>query len=231
VRRKRIVRALPGIFGSLTGESSAVESRRIDQEGHTGKPGLISDTRGSTELIQFVLVLPVFVLILYGSFEIWKIVSVRQAMGAAAYQTARCRSIYNECRDVTSIQSPDVVIGGDNYRCEWVLLHELINNSFVDREDLRGAEIRYRDPRGDLLCVVFVDQHLRPFTYDAICPVDPTTLGRNAKFDVELAMFLPWPIIIPGLPTENPTMVVRHRGYIECGPRWRPTPTPTLPAP
>ncbi len=156
---------------------------------------------------------------------------MKQALGAAAYQAARCRSIYNRCRDVRSIQPPDVVSGGDDYRCEWVLLHELINNSFVDRQDLVGAEVRYKNTVGDLLCVVIVDEHLRPHTYDRICPRDPTTLGRNTKFDVEVALFLPWPITIPGLPQDSPTLVSRHRSYIECGPRWQPIPTPTLPAP
>jgi hypothetical protein len=188
---------------------------------------LLQDRTGSIDLLQFVLVLPIFVLILYGSFEVWKIVTVRQAIGAAAYQAARCRSIYNRCNDVESIRPPTVIEDGDDYRCEWVVLHELANNGFVDEEDLLGAEIRYRDTDGDLLCVVAVDQHLRPYTNDAMCPRDPTSLGRNTKFDVEVAMFLPWPIIIPDRPSRSPTLVARHRTYIECGPRWQPTPTPT----
>jgi hypothetical protein len=187
------------------------------------------DERGSVDLIQLVLVLPIFVLLLYGSFEIWKIVSVKQSLGAATYQAARCRSVYSKCNQVPSMED-------DDFRCERVLLNELEDNSFVDGEDLVGVEIRYRNEDGDVICVLAVNQHLMPEKIS--CQQDPTQLGRNQKFDVEAALFLPWPIVVPGLSfegdeaTSSPTLVARHRSYIECGPGWRPTPVPTpLPTP
>jgi hypothetical protein len=187
---------------------------------------LIADRRrGSADLIQLVLILPIFVLLIYGSFEVWKIVSVKQSLGAATYQAARCRSVYNDCNGVTNLED-------DEFNCEWVLLNEVADNGFVDQEDLIGAEIRYRDEQGNVICVVGVNQNLE--IEKRSCPEDPAgDLGRNEKFDVEAELFLPWPIFIPGLFPDGSggtsiTLVARHRSYIECGPQWSPpTPTPT----
>ncbi|MGD9029277.1 MAG: pilus assembly protein [Anaerolineae bacterium] len=186
--------------------------------------GLLEDKRGSVDLVQLVLVLPIFVLLLYGSFEVWKVVSVKQSLGAATYQCARCRSVYNDCNGVSNITE-------DNFNCEWVLLNELADNSFIDWEDLVGIEIRYRDERRNVICVVAMDQTFRP--YRRSCPEDPARLDRNEKFSVEAELFLPWPIFFSSLfsqggeASESVTLSARHRSYIECGPRWRPTPTPT----
>ena len=192
------------------------------------KPDLIRDRKGSVDLIQLVLALPIFILIFYGFFEVWKIVSVRQSLGAATYHAARCRSLY-----------PGRPIGGgtsldeDGYRCEWGLLKELVNNSFVEEEDLWGVQIRYRNKNGNVICVVTPGQ----IAQDAVnvCPNGPTSLACNEKFDAEAALFLPWSISVPGLPSRGMTLVARHRSFIECDPNWQPTPlpilTPTVPPP
>lgn len=187
---------------------------------------LKADRQGSVNLIQFVVVLPIFVLLIYGSFEIWKIVSVKQSLGAATYQAARCRSVYNREHPNMGISSVD-----DEdypYGCEVILLNELIDNSFVDKEDLPGAQIRYRDDSGNVICIITVTQRL--VLQKGFCNPDPTTLARREKFDVEAELRLPWALFIPGLPSDSPTLVARHRGYIEGIPRWRPirTPTPIL---
>ena len=188
------------------------------------RSSLIADRTGSADIIQFILVLPVLILLLYGSFEVWKIVSVKQSLGAAAYQAARCRSVYNRYSGVTGISD-------DNFNCEKVLLNDLADNSFVDWDDLADIEIRYRNESGDLICVVAVNRYGQ-LTIRA-CPEDPTLLWRNEKFDVEAVLPLPWPLLMLSLPSEGgegattPALVARHRTYIEAGPRWRPTPTPT----
>lgn len=186
------------------------------------RSGLVGDRRGSTNLIQFVVVLPIFVLLIYGSFEIWKIVSVKQSLGAATYQAARCRSVYNgeyPGMGISSIDDEDYPYG-----CELILLNELLDNSFVDREDLVGVEIAYRDDVGNVICVLTVNQQL--VLQRAFCRPDPTTLGLGERFDVEATLSLPWPLSIPGLPSGSPSLVASHRGYIEGGPRWRPILTP-----
>jgi len=180
--------------------------------------------RGSADFIQLMLILPIFALLLYGSFEMYRIVSVKQSLSAATYQAARCRSVrhgeyYGE------EPPPDRVLSlqSDDYRCEWVLLHELADNSFIDWEDLMGAEIRYRDDRGNVICVIPMAVVMSDGSLGATCPVDPTNaFGCNGKFSVEAELFLPWPLLIPSLSNEYPTLGARHRSFIECGPGWEP---------
>ena len=187
---------------------------------------LIKDRKGSVDLIQLVLVLPIFVLLSYGFFEAWKIVSVRQSLGMATYHAARCRSLYNDRRanypDRFS-DDPDS-LDDDRFRCEWGLLHELVNNAFIDEEDLWGVQIRYRNANGDVVCVVTASQIANGA--ENVCPNSPMTFACDQKFDVEAALVLPWPIIVPGLPSRDMTFVSRHRSYIECPPTWQPTPIP-----
>lgn len=95
----------------------------------------IRDRRGSADVIQFVLILPIFVLMFYGFFEVWKIVSVKQSLDAGTYQAARYLSIYHDGDE-------------DRDRCERVLLMELANNSLIDEDDLPDLRIKYYDARG-----------------------------------------------------------------------------------
>jgi hypothetical protein len=80
---------------------------------------LIKGERGSTQIIEFVLILPIFVLILYGSFEVWKIVSVKQSLDAAVGRLAQCLRLYHVDDD-------------DRDRCERIVWMELGGNSVMD---------------------------------------------------------------------------------------------------
>ncbi len=48
----------------------------------------IKDRRGATAL-QSLLFIAIFVVILYMSFEVWKVVSIKQSLHGAAYQAAK----------------------------------------------------------------------------------------------------------------------------------------------
>lgn len=152
------------------------------------------DKRGSADLFQVVLVLPIVVALLYGSFEIWKIIAVKQSLSAATYQAARCLSR-------PSYTNP--------YRCYELLRNELLNNSWLDENDVETVAIRYYDQNNGRLSIT-----------------DLETLGCWERFSVEAEMFLPWPVLIRDL-MENPTLMSRHTNYVECGPTFSPTPTPT----
>jgi len=197
------------------------------------RPNLIKDRKGSVDLIQLALVLPIFVILLYGFFEVWKIVSVRQSLGAATYHAARCRSLYSD-PDRPTGDAP--TIDDDGYRCEWGLLKELENNSFIDEEDLWGVEIRYRNAVGDVICVVTAREMNSP-KLENICLNGPTSLACGERFDAEAALFLPWPIFSTILSSggsgepRSASLTARHRSFIECDPSWQPTPTPTPPPP
>ena len=46
-----------------------------------------------TVLIQFVLVLPVLLILVFGSFALWKVVSAKQSLISGTYQAARYLSV------------------------------------------------------------------------------------------------------------------------------------------
>lgn len=193
------------------------------------RPNPIKDRTGSIDLLELVFVLPIFVLLFYGFFEVWKLVSVRQSLGAATYHAARCRSLYH---DPDRPDDDDPTIDDDGYRCEWTLLKELESNSFIDEEDLWGVQIRYRNARGDVICIVTAREMNSPDVRN-VCLNGPTSLACGERFDAEAALYVPWPVFATVLSSEgdadprNLTLVARHRSFIECDPTWQPTPTPT----
>ncbi len=79
----------------------------------------IRGERGSTQVIEFVLILPILVLILYGSFEVWKVVSVKQSLDAAVGRLALCLRLYHMDDD-------------DRNRCESIVRMELGGNRLMD---------------------------------------------------------------------------------------------------
>ena len=93
---------------------------------------LIKSERGSTQIIEFVLILPILVLILYGSFEVWKVVSVKQSLDAAVGRLAQCLRLYHANNDVE--------------RCERIVSMELGGNNAMDGR-LELIEYYDRDDR------------------------------------------------------------------------------------
>jgi hypothetical protein len=91
---------------------------------------LIRGERGSTQVIEFALILPILVLILYGSFEVWKVVSVKQSLDAAVGRLAQCLRLYHVDDD-------------DRDRCERIVWMELGGNDLMDGP--LGLTIGYYD--------------------------------------------------------------------------------------
>lgn len=79
---------------------------------------LIKGERGSSQVIEFALILPILVLILYGSFEVWKVVSVKQSLDAAVGRLAQCLRLYHVGDD-------------DRGRCERIVWMELGGNNLM----------------------------------------------------------------------------------------------------
>jgi len=49
---------------------------------------LVRDKRGAT-VVTYALLFPIFVLLIFGGFEVWKIISIKQSLNAGTYQAAR----------------------------------------------------------------------------------------------------------------------------------------------
>ena len=171
----------------------------------------VLDQRGSP-LIEFVLVLPLFLILIFGSFVVWKIVSAKQSLASGTYQAARYLSVEGRYLDY----APDLDDDPDDWQdaARVIIVRELGNNSLL---------------RPLPQPVVTIEPPVRPQ-----CPPDdavrtPMPHLKRALFTVRAKITLPWPVRIPFLETitETITLEEKRTSYIECGPIFGPTPTPT----
>ena len=174
--------------------------------------------RGSA-LIQFVLVLPLFLILIFGSFAVWKVVSAKQSLVSGTYQAARYLSVEGRFLDYY----PDP----DDYLDDWedvariIVISELENNSLL---------------RPLPQPIISFDRPSRPQCPKEDAINDPMTHLEDALFTVQAEITLPWPVRIPFLDPETITLVEKRTSYIECKPIFGPaptlTPTPTpMPTP
>lgn len=170
----------------------------------------LRDSRGST-IIQFVLVLPIFIILVFGSYEIWKLVHLKRSLEAATVQAARYLSIEGSHLD----KYPE-----DWEAYAWTIVAQELENEPLLQDELSGAELwievdtrfRFGEPR---------------------CPGEDSKSAREAVNRAERAQFsvyselrIPSPIRIPLVGTAgNLTLTERHWRYRECGPNTLPTPS------
>ena len=98
---------------------------------------LVRDKRGAI-LVQAILFLPIFILIVVGSFEVWKAISVKRSLHSGTYQATRYLSL-----------NPDDSLDPTKWGAEaWKLIvPELANNGFVDDDAARRVEIYITPPK------------------------------------------------------------------------------------
>lgn len=169
------------------------------------------DERGDT-IIQFVLVLPLFLILIFGSYEVWKLVHLKQSLEAATIQAAR----------YLSMEGPfflDEYPDGWRQRAYVIIARELVNEPL-----LQNASARLEVDVGTKFALG------RPE-----CPGRDATRARYALDRAERAQFavysrleFPSPFRIPLVGTaENVVLTETHWHYLECAPNdVSPTPTP-----
>jgi hypothetical protein len=185
---------------------SKVQSSKSEVRGAKLRLGAwVLDRKGST-LTQFVLVLPLFLVLLYGSFAVWKVASAKQSLASGTYQAARYLSVEGRYLD---------------YPWDWadaarvVIVRELENNSLLR-------------PPPDL--DVTVEPASRPQCPPEDAIRNPWPYLDRALFTITAQITLPWPARIPYLDPETITLVEKRTSYIECEPIL-PGPTPPEPEP
>ncbi|MFQ5875026.1 MAG: TadE/TadG family type IV pilus assembly protein, partial [Dehalococcoidia bacterium] len=84
--------------------------------------------RGSA-LIQFVLVLPIFLILVFGSFAVWRVISAKQSLASGTYQAARYLSVEGRYLHYY----PDVDDDPDDWEdvARIIIANELKNNSLL----------------------------------------------------------------------------------------------------
>ncbi|MBM4429671.1 MAG: pilus assembly protein, partial [Chloroflexi bacterium] len=152
---------------------------------------LRKDNRGSYELLQFALILPIFVVILYGSFELTKLISIRQSLDAGTYQAARYLSVYH-----TSYAHPERVKprpGDDTLRALRLIWESLQANSYLTGDPAVRLSVRYFNALG---------QEIRS-PADLNCSDMESALARQETngliFTVRAELTLPWRASVLGI--------------------------------
>jgi hypothetical protein len=171
----------------------------------------VSDQWGSA-LIEFLLVLPLFLTLIFGSFVVWKIVSARQTLASGTYQAARYLSVEGRFLDY----DPDPDDDPDDWQdaARVIIVRELENNSLLRPLPQPVITIESLNPPSPPKCP----------TEDAVN--DPMSHLEDALFTIRTEIILPWPVRIPFLDPETITLVEKRTSYIECKPILAPAPTP-----
>ena len=97
---------------------------------------LTGDERGAI-LVQFALLVPIFILIAVGSFEVWKAISVKRSLHSGTYQATRYLSL-----------NPVEPLDPEEWRevAEGFIIPELANNGFVEDDAARWVDIYITPP-------------------------------------------------------------------------------------
>lgn len=170
------------------------------------------DERGDT-IIQFVLVLPIFIILVFGSHEIWKLVHLKLSLEAATIQATR----------YLSIEGPfflDEYPEGWRQRAYVIIARERANELLLQNESVE----------------LWVDVGTRFRLGRPECPGDGSKRAHQAVNRVERAQFavhselkIPSPVRIPLVGTaENLILTETHWHYLECSPN-DVSPTPVVP--
>jgi len=89
----------------------------------------VRDKRGAT-VVTYALLLPILILLILGTFEVWKVISIKQSLNAGTYKAARYLSANNDrwqddrekARGIIWRELENNGLLGDDVR-EWVEIH------------------------------------------------------------------------------------------------------------
>jgi len=149
------------------------------------------DQRGAT-LVTYALVLPLLILLIFGSYAVWRIMVIRQSLSLGTYQAAWELS----------------------QQARYLPLDEEVWRGIAEpivRENVEGN--RLIEPGFTLHVAVTL-----PNTN--VCGRSP--LVDDIIFTVKATLSLPTPIRIPYLDPVNLTLTEQHTSYVQCPRGWDP---------
>jgi hypothetical protein len=191
-------RQLPGSnSGSSTGPlSKPVLSLSKGSGGVSGRSPLGMDQRGAT-LVTYVLVLPLLILLIFGSFAVWRIMVIRQTLFLGTYKAAR-----------------ELSYQGRNLPLDETVWREVADS--VIRAEVEGNHL-IESGYALNVAVTLPDTN----SCGRSLPVG------NSLFTVKATLILPTPIRVPYLdPIINPTLTEQRTSFVECPRGWEGTPPP-----
>lgn len=157
-------------------------------------------------IAEFVLVLPIFLILLVGSYQVWKLVHLKQTLEGATIEATRYLSVEGPYIQQEWPQ-------GWQWRARQIVAEELTNEP-VFRDDL------------DTMTLTVNVQKESGNNYAPSCPGDEAKLQYEAlerayesRFSVVSQLELPLPVHIPFLTLpERLTLTEREWHYLECDP-------------
>ena len=183
----------------------------------------LKDQRGTYELVQFALILPVFVMLLYGSFEILKLVAIRQSLETGTYQAARYLSVYHKTYHDPGYNRATLE---ERQQAERLIWESLLASPFISEETPIRVVIRYFNGANQELT--------SQASFDSACSDIQQSVHNNDPnlvLTVRTQVTLPWAGTVLGLSLGNVTISSAHSVFVDCGP-WYPWPAETpLPTP
>lgn len=184
---------VPNLLGVWRHKSQRVgDSGPLRTPTPTGRGPLSTDQRGAT-LVTYVLVLPLLILLILGSFAVWRIIVIRQTLFLGTYKAAW--ELSQQARELPFDEN------------EWW--------GFADpiiRTEVEGNHLI--EPGFTLDVSVTLPKTLAcPPVYDSR-PID------DILFTVEATLSLPTPIRIPYLDPINLTLTEQRTSYVRCPRVW-----------
>jgi hypothetical protein len=186
------------------------------------------DRRGAYDVIQFALIVPIFIIILYGSYELLKLVSIRQALDTGTFQAARYLSVYHKYYYDALYNR---VGADDTQQALRLIAQSLDDNPFITAAVQPQLEVHFYNGSGLEISspVDFDCTHIQGALHD------PN--NSSLIFTVRAQLRMVWQTSVLGLTLTPLRLTSSHTAVVDCGPWFpppNPTPTPTpttVPAP
>ena len=228
---------------SRRGEPVAcTEPSRSEPSGRSSSTGpgysrLCPDKRGATH-VTYVLVLPLLILLVFGSFAVWRIIAIRQTLFHGTYKAARYLSMEGRFLDPDPDFDDDLDDWEDVARI--ILRTEVEGNQSIDCDSLSDSPLFPFLCDGpikgnhlidcDLISDCFnVTVTLPTLPIGLVCTPGPDDerLIDDILFTVEVTLIL-LPIHIPflNLNSIDLTLTEQRTGFVECPRFWKGTPPP-----
>jgi hypothetical protein len=155
------------------------------------------DQRGAT-LVTYILVLPIIILLIFGSFAVWRIMVIRQSLYLGTYQAARELSWRG--RDLGLNEGVWEGIADSIVRTEVEKNHLIEGGSTLD------------------VAVTLPSTLACPYFAPSARPIN------DILFTVKATLVLPTPIRIPYLDPISVTLTEQRTSFVECPRKWNPPP-------
>jgi len=159
-------------------------------------------------VVQFVLITPILLTIVFGSFELWKVVAIKQVLKVGTIHAARYLLAEGNSQFNTTITSRDVH--------GWRAAARAIIERELDNLPVRNLDVEIISPDSG-----------NPLSSLPTCPTLANPDVNAALFAVEASVTISTPLHIPyvNIPP-NLRLQEVHVAYIECEPLLTPLPGP-----